>query len=550
MWGIGPRCVLRIPLQTSGVACILEVELGPCHAPPEISGQIVRINMNGVAIGWTRLDALAMIRCEIAPSVTDGDGLQDIEFEFPGFYQPEMLGRSTDSRPLSAWFSFARLYTTDMFRPGPHFPTSHPDIPVISLMPPLAGAPVADMKTVTYTFGRGATAFRYMRDGWNLGEANFTWTEGNVSRLELPAPGGSGCYALRLDAWPMTVPGEVPRQDVTILLDGYVIGQQRLDGRSFWLVPLPRELTEGRTVLPLAFALPDARRPSDFGDSPDSRQLGIALSSIGVIPLPDHLRAAGSLRAEQEASPPPIAVSREFLAVGKATLPTAIEATLKIGPAALARGFESIGTNCEFGIVQRQLGVEVLNLFRFCNVPLPELMLALTDDLKLLADPAAVTVELNDAERREFVVALPAYNLRWHTFTYEDQGNQETLARTHGIKLGYLRRKFYEGLSAGRKIYVVKQRPPIAVAQALALLMELNRHGHATLLWVEQALDATRSGEVELLAPGLMRGYVERFAPDNDVESADTADWLRVIANAFLLHQGPNAVFREAEHAA
>jgi len=60
VWGIGPRCVLRIPLQTSGVACILEVELGPCHAPPEIAGQIVRLRVNGAAIGWARLDAQAM----------------------------------------------------------------------------------------------------------------------------------------------------------------------------------------------------------------------------------------------------------------------------------------------------------------------------------------------------------------------------------------------------------------------------------------------------------------------------------------------------------
>jgi len=64
--------------------------------------------------------------------------------------------------------------------------------------------------------------------------------------------------------------------------------------------------------------------------------------------LPDHLRAAGSLGGGRRPAPP-IAVSREFLAVGKATLPTAIEATLKIGPAALARGFESIGTNCDSG---------------------------------------------------------------------------------------------------------------------------------------------------------------------------------------------------------
>jgi len=83
-----------------------------------------------------------------------------------------------------------------------------------------------------------------------------------------------------------------------------------------------------------------------------------------------------------------------------------------------------------------------------------------------------VTVELNDAERRELwsrcrrIFAL-AY------LHYEDQGNQETLAGLDGSSWAICAGNFYEGLSAGRKIYVVKQRPPIAVAQALALLMEL-----------------------------------------------------------------------------
>ena len=83
--------------------------------------------------------------------------------------------------------------------------------------------------------------------------------------------------------------------------------------------------------------------------------------------------------------------------------------------------------------------------------------------------------------------------------------------------------------------YVLKQRQPIPMAEAAVLLIELNRHGTATLLFVSEAPHKRQPGEVELLLPGLMRGYVERFAPDTDVETADPADWLRVLANAALL---------------
>ena len=169
VWAIGPRAVLRVPLQTSVVSSVLEVELGPCHAPPLVSGQIVRIRVNDRAIGWARLDTQVMIRCEIDVSLARADGVQVIEFDFPGFYRPEILGRSKDGRPLSAWFYFARLYTTDMFRPGPHFPSSGPRIEVVGLRPPFAepAAGHAARAPEIYTFGSAGTAEKYLRDGWH-----------------------------------------------------------------------------------------------------------------------------------------------------------------------------------------------------------------------------------------------------------------------------------------------------------------------------------------------------------------------------------------------
>ena len=64
----------------------------------------------------------------------------------------------------------------------------------------------------------------------------------------------------------------------------------------------------------------------------------------------------------------------------------------------------------------------------------------------------------------------------------------------------------------------MKQPRPISAVQAAALLLELKRHGNVSLLCVEPAPPERRPGEVELLMPGLMRGYVERFA---DAEAAD-----------------------------
>jgi hypothetical protein len=62
VWGIGSRSVLRIPLQPSHRTTVLEVEIAPLQVPPLITGQIVRIRVNGTLIGVVRLEFRSMMR--------------------------------------------------------------------------------------------------------------------------------------------------------------------------------------------------------------------------------------------------------------------------------------------------------------------------------------------------------------------------------------------------------------------------------------------------------------------------------------------------------
>jgi hypothetical protein len=538
VWGIGPRSVLRVPLQSSGRPMMLEAELGPCHAPPEIAGQIVHVRVNGAAAGGIRLEGLSMLRCEIDPAVARPDGILEIEFEFPGFYVPAGLGDSVDQRPLSCWFTFVRVYTTDMFNPGPHFPPSEPDIPEIVVTPPFADANSRAAPEI-YTFGLSRTAFPSNPDDEDAGENEFSVSEGSSNQLKLLAPRTPGRYVLRVDARPPMDSCASSQLDATILLDGMVIGQINVREPSAWVMVLPRELTEKRDILRLNFRLPEAGEHAVFGPPEVARRNGIAVTRVSILPLPCCLAPAACLRAEQAGVLRPIAVSGQFLMDAATALPAAIEAALGADILTLLRGFESLGTDHEFGVVQRKLGLEVLNLFRFCEGTLADLIHALTDELKAASDPDQVALELNDPEHH--ALALPPYNLRWLAFASESDADPDTWRRANAVTLGYLRRKFYEGLRRGQKIYVLKQRRPLPVAEAAVLLMELNRYGTATLLCVAEAQKERLPGEVELLLPGLMRGYVERFVPDSDVESVDAADWLRVLANATLLQRGPNA---------
>jgi hypothetical protein len=517
---------------------MLEAELGPCHAPPEIAGQIVQVRVNGAVVGSSRLQTLSVLRCGIDPALARPDGLLEIEFECPGFYVPAGLGGSGDRRPLSCWFTFVRVYTTDMFRPGPHFPPSEPGTPEIVLTPPFADAH-SRVAPEVYIFALSRTASPVGADDRDGGENEFSVTEGSSGQLKLLAPRAPGDYVLRVDARPLVAPaGSLPLK-ATILLDGMVVGQVSIPEPTAWVMALARELTDKRDVLRLNFRLAEARGQEGFGPLAVTPTNGLAVTRIAVLPLPDCLTPASYLRAEQAAVLRPVAVSRQFLMDAASALSAAVQAALGTDIDTLLRGFESLGTDHEFGIVQRKLGLEVLNLFGFCQVTFAGLIQALTDDLKAVSDPEQILVESNDAGQS--VLAVPQYDLRWSANATEIDTDPESRRHANAVTLGYLRRKFYDGLQTGRKIYVLKQRRPIAVAEEAVLLMELNRSGSAMLLCVSEAPHERLPGEVELLLPGLMRGYVERFAPDTDIEAADPADWLRVLANATLLSRARNA---------
>jgi hypothetical protein len=547
VWGVGPRSSLRLTVHPYDQPLILEAEIDPCRNPPTIVGQFLRVAANRVAIGSARLLKRSVIRCEIQPEIAGEDGVLDIEFFFPGFLRPSRLRCSQDTRPLSGSFSFVGVYTKTIYELGISRAPSRPDIKVVELVPPNSQRqePDADASiSAVYTFGTNGNVKPFLREGWASGEEEFTWTAARLSQIELPAPQEEIRHVLRVNATPLVADGELPAQEVTILLDGIVIGQLTLAEPSTVIVPLPRELVDKRSTLRVGFVLPDARRPSEIGLSTDSRLLGILVRRIEVLALPQYMASIEHIRCEQAGLALPIANSSHFLAVDGSLLPVAIEEMLHLNPVALLRLFESLGDNCEFGIVQRKMGLEVFNLFRFGNTRLSSLVGALTADLKAANQPSELRAHLNDARRREFVLTLPRYGLQWHTFAFEDETDEQTVLSMHATKLGYLRRKFYEGLSGGRKTYVIKRQRRIPLSTAAAVLMELNRHGRAVLLCVEPTPAGRRSGEVDLVMPGLMRGYVSQFAPEDDVESVNPADWLRVAANATLLNRGVNARFR------
>ena len=72
-------------------------------------------------------------------------------------------------------------------------------------------------------------------------------------------------------------------------------------------------------------------------------------------------------------------------------------------------------------------------------------------------------------------------------------------------------------------------------AEILPLSLALKRHGKARLLWVALAEQDRPAGTVEVVMPGLLKGYIDRFAPGANAHDLSFDGWLRVCANACVL---------------
>ena len=243
-----------------------------------------------------------------------------------------------------------------------------------------------------------------------------------------------------------------------------------------------------------------------------------------------------------------------------------MQAELGIGMAEILQTFESLGDNCAFGLAQRKGGCEVLGLLRFGNTPLKNLMLALDDEFRAATDKAEVKMRQPDGEGGEYCLYIDRYGIRWHTNVYGGDTDEETVFAQQTMRLGYLRRKFYEALRAGRKIATISRAEPrkhpiplpfagepdvweekperLRFAEVLSLFLRLNEYGTNPLLYLTRCSHGRRCGTVELVAPGIMRGYIDDFVIQPDLDKRDHAAWLRIAVNAWLLDQGCNAAFR------
>lgn len=198
----------------------------------------------------------------------------------------------------------------------------------------------------------------------------------------------------------------------------------------------------------------------------------------------------------------------------------------------LATTFESLGDNCEFGLVQRYCGAEPLGLFRFSSVASDALIEALDTDFCHYGD--ADDTEILVAESGRLYVRSRRYGFAYNTSDFVEATAPASIHRREVGKIAYLKRRLLEDLAEGVKIVI---RKGDSDPQAEALAGAIRRHGPATLLHVRDGESA--SGVA--WRNGYLEGWVRRFAPYETAYAIDLESWVALLTEADRRVRGQGA---------
>ena len=204
----------------------------------------------------------------------------------------------------------------------------------------------------------------------------------------------------------------------------------------------------------------------------------------------------------------------------------------------LVTQFESLGDNCELGLVQRRVGVDPLGLLRFAGAPLRHLLPALHARFDRIGEPTDIGVVPSN---NEYMVELYRYGFNYHADVKIGQGDPVAIHRQQVKTVPFLARKLIDDLQAGEKIFVYRQNEPMLANDLLDLRAALRTYGPVTLLWVQQARPGYPAGSVTLADGQLMIGYVSRLAPRDCVPDLDVASWITMLRHALTLRPSRSA---------
>jgi hypothetical protein len=377
-------------------------------------------------------------------------------------------------------------------------------------------------------FGLEGDATTSQVRGFSYPEPGFTWSVGRDVALRIDFEPGPPPTMIEAELSPFVPGPQLPEQRLVLRIDGTEIAADCVarDGTlGYWI---PEGVQIGSSCL-IEFSLPDAARPKDFGGNLDPRRLGFKFHRVRMLHVPREPQIVVR-------SLPPLWRDQPTTNIMLPEYEDMVERLCGQSVHDLMFELENLGSNCEFGLLQRRCGAEPLSLLRFAGIALPFLLKALEADFAGIDDPAETGLEIVGPER-EFFFRNDRYGIRGHTWRLDGSSDAGKVLTDVLRNMRFYRRKFHEDLSSGGRLYVFQTPGFLSTAHALPLLTALRRHGDCSLLVVCDT-PHLEAGAVEHVSPHLFRGCLKTFAPLSDVSQSDLPSWLSICANAWRMWRG------------
>lgn len=202
---------------------------------------------------------------------------------------------------------------------------------------------------------------------------------------------------------------------------------------------------------------------------------------------------------------------------------------------ALVMRFESCGDNCEFGLLQRKIGIERMGLMRYSGAA-DVFALAATIERRFEGFAEGMDLQIHPFGA-EWMASVHGSRMNFHTGRTLGDFSEQRIHQEEGLKLRFLAQKFLDDLEEGKKIFVYRtlrddRGGPDGMKGMDRLYDAMRGVGPAKLLWVNEADENSVPGEVRHIRDGLYHGFIERLAPHSNAFDSDPAAWLRLLRRA------------------
>jgi len=195
--------------------------------------------------------------------------------------------------------------------------------------------------------------------------------------------------------------------------------------------------------------------------------------------------------------------------------------------------FESLGLDCEFGLVQRMEGLEPLGLLRWASTYPRQLIDMLETQFEGFGSPDHTTVDLGSSGEWQ---ARDKRYFGMHTFISNPKLGPVLFTRQMSRRFKFLKDKLLEDLELAEKIFVyTKYDGGVADADLRRMSAALRAYGPNNLMYVRRPDRPEQDGTVIDWGQGVIIGYLSDLTADPQAVRQYHLKWKRLCQIAWPL---------------